>query len=351
MAPILRTVAWLVGMIAACITVVVFIVGRSSLSEIARLLSSPPWGHEPERHVAVVDMRTGELRYAIDESLEIQEVSYRLQGCSVSLPTPQPVDLDEVPVVFDDDEGTWKIRTNLLSGAEGGAELLRVPDRIEVGIHGLRDGDRVRLHVLTDQEYVTAVESKTSSRLVVGLIQVGSPGVTGFLELEDVRTPRPYRETQENMVESRLGPVAVLIVSASRGEQTRRSRPILLLRSGIRTPDDRWVIDSKAHFVLVDEVGPPLVVFQSSVDCDPAKYQGIFAYTLDGWQVFQLSPVGPVQNSLARTEPGPPGTVYFRSNFHTRGYRGCYRVEVTKDSFSPPEHVPRELCSPAPAEP
>jgi hypothetical protein len=86
------------------------------------------------------------------------------------------------------------------------------------------------------------------------------------------------------------------------------------------------------------------VVFQSNASCSLHGLRGVFAATLDGAEVFRVSPKREAQCTLRRVTPGPPAIVYFSSNFETGGDRVCYAVPLSLAPIPQPTRVSEELC-------
>jgi hypothetical protein len=273
--------------------------------------------------------------YRLDDQLAIESITYRLDSCSVVLDQPRTVMLDSLPVVYDgEDEHKWKIRTAWLNARADlqGPALLRVPQKIRVNVRGSDRGDHDTLHVFTDEDYAFPVEPARGASTATLELTVGAEGFAGFLDQSSPGRPRLPANPLENMTDLEHGPVAVLVVTAtnraapSSRRAYRRSAPVVLLRAGVRTPEDVWTFHGSVHLAFVSDTLPPLVVFQSVNTCSRPQRNGVYASTIDGSEIFKLSPAGPYQSTLARVEPGPPAHIYFRSQLSTGAQRVCHEV-------------------------
>jgi hypothetical protein len=295
------------------------------------------------------DKKTGHFGYKVDPNLTIDRISYPLgnQDCFVSLIPPEPEDLDSLPIVFDEEEHTEKIRTCKLyePGWLKHADLLEVPGKIQVIIGGVHYNDLVTLHMFTDEEYPQRPLTRGVQGIVEVEVNIGAPGFLGYMELPYLMPPRFPEAPQKNMIGRNLGPIAILVVSAQKpGKLPHRSKAYPLIRSGFRTPDDCWVINGKPQLAYVADTLPPLIVFQSVRTCGAPPLQAVFASTINGSQVYQLTPDVAAQNTLIRVEPGPPAEVYFRSNFESGGDRVCYKTILDGSPINRPVRTDESDC-------
>lgn len=304
-----------------------------ALVETGGILQSP----KPlNRSGPLFDIQKGKLGYPIDSGLTIEAIQYECQDQNEI----EPLRVHQIPVEYDQRQHNWRVRTNRLLQTHATSLFMEVPQTIEVSISGYSLDEVVRLHILTDDLYTHKLNSAEMSGGQV-TINIGSPGFTGFLNKVSPPEPRLVLRGRRNLTKVARGPIALLVASAE-NTTTRRSLPIGVVRSGFRFPDDYWILNDKPQFVFVNDLLPPLIVFQSRRQCSP-RLQGIFASTIDGSEVWELSPPHG-QHALGRVDSGPPGRVYFLSNFETQSDLLCYVSVLNRKPIKAAVKVDESLC-------
>lgn len=299
--------------------------------------------------VELIDRGSGRLSSCVDDSLRLARITYQIdrrggdrQAPACNVPVPEPLDLAVVPAFFDREEHCPKLSTVRFSENSAFSHWPRVPAKVQVEIQGVEPEEAVRVHVLTDDHYT--VDATVAGETASATLQIGVEGFLSYLELPHPLKPRLPDRPVKNMPAFDAGPVALLVVTATDREgRWRRSKPYPLVRSGVRSADDVWLLDDRVLLAFVAPDLPPLVVFQSPVGCEPPQLQGIFAATLDGQEVFRLSPPDRHQFTLVDVAPGPPGQVFFRGAVGATVH--CYHAELDGEPIQP-RRVSADACAP-----
>ena len=313
--------------------------GLGAIASIVALILVVDWPPKPKGHSSgpLFDIESGRLGYPVDGDLTIRAIGYE---CFESK-SPQPLEIQRVPVVYDARQNNWRVRTNELIQDHPLSTFVEVPLTVTLEINGYSLDEPTSIHVLTDDLYSRQLEASeiASGRLRVN---VGVSGFAGFLDLSDLSRPQFAHENERNLVGRGKGPIALLFVTSGVNELTRRSLPIGVVRTGLRFPEDKWYSTSEPNYISVDSSLPPLVVFQSRIGCIP-RSQGIFAATIDGSEMWEISPAAG-NSAIRAVDFGPPGRIYYESTYQTPGSMVCYMTQLERKPIPQPIRVDTRFC-------